>query len=446
MARTESQAGIQRTGLGAGSIAGGSARLLLARMSSAAASFVSALILARALPPSERGAVAFVTMAALVLAGISGLGLEQATVVFAAKRIRDRPNLLTNLCLLSLTTAMLLGGACAVGLAIASSVRPTDVGGVELLCLVLGTVGLRLNSASVAFLLGCGRFRAQSIVVCASPVLLAVLLLVAWPVSDLTVRSACLIWTAAQLGGAAVGLVAAAYVDKWGLPSPALAREAATFGLRAWGLSIALSFNARIDQVIMGLISTEAALGYYAVAVNAGEAALYPLMTVAQVATPSIARGSMTESIETTLRLFRALLLLTAGIVAVGFVCSPLIPIVFGSDYRPSVEPFLWLLPGGLAYVALNVFSSSLLATSAPGRSSLGPSAALVVGVALDFVLIPPLGATGAAIAASAASVAGGLVATFFYIRLTRIDTALLLPRRGDLAFLRALAWRFTGR
>lgn len=48
-------------------------------------------------------------------------------------------------------------------------------------------------------------------------------------------------------------------------------------------------------------------------------------------------------------------------------------------------------------------------------------------------------GAARAAIAASAASVAGGVVAPVFYVRFTSIDTMLLRPRRSDFGLIRAL-------
>ena len=83
-----------------------------------------------------------------------------------------------------------------------------------------------------------------------------------------------------------------------------------------------------------------------------------------------------------------------------------LLPLVFGAAYAGSVEPFLWLLPSAIGFVASAVFSNALLASGAPALSSLGPVVSLTVGVALDLVLIPRLGATGAAIAASAALLA----------------------------------------
>jgi O-antigen/teichoic acid export membrane protein len=62
------------------------------------------------------------------------------------------------------------------------------------------------------------------------------------------------------------------------------------------------------------------------------------------------------------------------------------------------------------------------------------------VGVVLDLVLIPRFGATGAAVAASTAFLAGGSVAVAAYARLNPFAwRALLVPRRGDLEALRAL-------
>jgi Na+-driven multidrug efflux pump len=86
------------------------------------------------------------------------------------------------------------------------------------------------------------------------------------------------------------------------------------------------------------------------------------------------------------------------------------------------------------------VFSYALVAGSSPGFSSLGPTVSLGVGIALDLLLIPRFGASGAAAAASAAFLGGGgtAVAAFRH-RHPFPWRSLLLPRRGDLAVFRAL-------
>lgn len=424
------------------SIVHGSLRLLVSRALASGAMFVAVLLLARALQPAGRGAVAFVMMAGLVLAGISRFGLDEATIVFAARMGGERSRLLTNLTLFTLATSVILAGLTALVLWLAPGVRPAGVEGVELISLWVGTVALALTGAFIAYLLGCTRFLAQAVVAAAAPVLLAIFFGARMLAGELTVRSGCVLWAAAQVIACALGLVAAARVGGAGRPEQALFSRSLRFGLRAWFGSLATFLNARVDQVIMGLIASETALGIYAVSVNASEVALYLPGVVGLVIVPVIARSAAAERVETTLRVFRVLLLFTLATIAIGYALTPLLPVVFGSAYEPSVTPYLWLLPGGVGYTALVVFSASALASSAPGRSSLGPLVAVVVGVTLDFVLIPSHGATGAAVAASAAFLAGGVAAAIVYRTVAEVDPRMLVPRRIDLDLIRGQAQR----
>jgi O-antigen/teichoic acid export membrane protein len=128
---------------------------------------------------------------------------------------------------------------------------------------------------------------------------------------------------------------------------------------------------------------------------------------------------------------------------AVALAAGPyLVPAVFGQAFRPSVGPFLWLVAGGLGFVANSIFSATLVASDAPGKASLGPLAALVVGTAFDFALIPSHGATGAAIAAAAGFVAGGLTAAAAFARAYPVNRRLLVPRRTDLDQIAAVLRR----
>ena len=77
--------------------------------------------------------------------------------------------------------------------------------------------------------------------------------------------------------------------------------------------------------------------------------------------------------------------------------------------------PFLLLLPGAFGFVFMAIFSSGLIAASSPGRSSLGALVSVPLMVALDFALIPPFGASGAAAAASVGLIAGGVAALAAY-------------------------------
>jgi hypothetical protein len=64
----------------------------------------------------------------------------------------------------------------------------------------------------------------------------------------------------------------------------------------------------------------------------------------------------------------------------------------------------------------------------------------LVVGIGLDLVLIPPLDATGAAIAATGAFAAGGVTGLVLYRRTAGFDWRAVLPRGDDIRDIRAFA------
>ena len=67
------------------------------------------LILARALGPTGRGTIAFITVTALVAARLAGLGITEATTVFVARRVEARGALLVN------AVAFLFGSALFMG-------------------------------------------------------------------------------------------------------------------------------------------------------------------------------------------------------------------------------------------------------------------------------------------------------------------------------------------
>ena len=78
------------------------------------------------------------------------------------------------------------------------------------------------------------------------------------------------------------------------------------FGVRAWVGSLSTFLNFRLDQVIMGAISSNAALGVYAVAVNASEVELYVPQSVSSGLIPIIAATAQEERALRTLRAFRS--------------------------------------------------------------------------------------------------------------------------------------------
>lgn len=421
-------------------LASGSANLFWAKIGGNGGYFVAVLILARALGPAGRGTVAFITVTALVVAHMAGLGVGEATTVLSSRHPERRPALLAN-ALIYFVCAGLVAGALAFGALSLSGVEPAGVGTPELLILALGIVSCAIGEGGYSFLLGTERLRQLAFVTGCASWFYAAVVFVLWAGPGLTVWGAALAWACTEALRSTVLFALSARRSLIGLPSRRLLAEEISFGLRLWIGSLARFLNFRTDQILMGFLTTEAALGFYAVAVNVSEVLLYLPSSAATALLPVIARTEPVRRGEETLRAFRSVLFVTGAGVAGAALLGPIVlPAVFGDAFDESIIPFLWLLPGTFGFAASAVFSNSLVGSSSPGLSSLGPLISLSVGFALDVVLIPQDAATGAAAAASVAFLVGGAAALLVYRRLHPFPWRLLVvPHRGDLDVLAAL-------
>lgn len=423
-------------------VARGSALLFWSKVAGNAGFFVAVLILARALGPTGRGTIAFITVTALVAARLAGLGIGEATAVFVARRPELRGALLTNVVTFMLGSALLAAAlACGVLVALGDD-RPAGVGASELTILACATLVSALGESGYFFLLGRDRIGTVALITATASWVYPLFLVALWSTVGLTVLRAALAWTVAE------SIRAIAYLGQ-SIRGVTLARldsgligEAVRFGSRVWVGSLARFLNFRTDQILMGFLASEAALGVYAVAVNASEMLLYLPAAMATALLPVAARADAGLRTEQALGAFRSAAVVTACAVVVAALLGPLaLPLVFGAPFEASVAPFLWLLPGALGFAAIATFSSALMAGSSPGSSSVGPLVSLVLGIALDVLLIPRFGASGAAAAASAAFLAGGCAALLIFRHRNPFAwRLLLLPRRSDLNVFRALA------
>ena len=422
-------------------VATGSARLFWAQVVGNAGLFVGLLLIARALGPSGRGTVAFITVASMLVAWIARFGVGEATVVFFARRPPARPRLLANIALFAGTAGAVGAAAVCTVLALVPSLRPAGLGSAELAALGVSVIAVTFADAGYKFVLASSRFRLHARVTMTTSWMYAALIATLWAAFGLTPARAAFAWGSVHAVRALVLLSASALAVGVRAPDLSLFTDCLRFGVRAWVGSLADNLNFRVDQIIVALIASEATLGIYAVAVNAFEVLLYLPGGAATALLPLVAGSSEPMRGERTLHAFRSVAFVTSAGLAVAALLGPfLLTLVFGSAYAGSVTPFLLLLPGALGAVLLAIFTNALVASSAPGLSSLGPLASLFVGVVLDFALIPPFGASGAAAAASAAFFAGGVTAVLAYQTRDRFRWRdLVVPRRGDFDIVRAL-------
>lgn len=186
------------------------------------------------------------------------------------------------------------------------------------------------------------------------------------------------------------------------------------------------TFYARIVVVIMSLVATGLATGYFSTALRVIEVGIGLPMVLISTAFPILSRAARDDHDRLRYVLQRILEVALIGgvwLALVTFLGADLIISIVGGEQSAPAADVLRILSVALAAVFLNSsWQHGLLALRRHGDLLKANSAGLVLIVALTLVLVPSMGATGAAIAVV---VAEGLLAA--------IAGALLLRAQPDL-------------
>ena len=307
-----------------------------------------------------------------------------------------------------------LGGAALGGI-------DTDVALIAALALVPNVIWQTLSGV----LLGLARIRLWNYVQLGSPVLTLVgmLVLVVW--LDLGVRGAVAAWALANAATAAATL--AATRDLWlPLALPALTdrstRLLVQLALTMGAVQVVNLLSYRIELFILDRYGGLSEVGIYSIAMQAAEAMWLIAAAVANAVTAPAVHEDERTAARLVARAARRGLLLTAGVAVVVALAAPFgIPLVLGEAFADADTALLLLLPGIVLYAPVTILVVYLSVRRGRPRLSLAVS---IVGMALTlgaaFVLIPPYGLAGAAIASTIGYAAGALLAWAFFWRLAR--------------------------
>lgn len=229
---------------------------------------------------------------------------------------------------------------------------------------------------------------------------------------------------------AAARLVRIGWLRDWASPSARLARGVLGFGARGQLGNLLWLINLRLDFLLLDVIAGPATLGIYAVASKFAELMRLPATAVNYVLYPRFARESPAAAAAEARRLLRRAALLTSAAAPVLAAASVVaIPLLFGSAFRSAVLPACLLLIGLSVEGAAAVGSAYLWGTGRPGANSIAMGLGVVLTVALDVLLIPRFGASGAAVASSGAYLATAALLVTLTIRSAVAPTTAVLGR-----------------
>ncbi|RJS45432.1 oligosaccharide flippase family protein [Nocardioides cavernaquae] len=384
------------------------ARLVIVGLVAQAVTVLSGPMLARMLGDVGRGQLAIVLAAALVCNQLALNSLGAGITRAVASRHRPARDLvlrhLPRWIAWSAVSAVAAAGCTAVFLRDSGSVWPLTA--MAFLICFTGAV-LGLLRAMVRGENGLKYINRADLAITFGYVGLVVILFVFWRQAPAVV----------VLGTFLVGQLLSLAIMSRGLrpsldPTPDLtvAKDVHGFARRGYFASIGTLDRLGLDTLILGAMLGTAIVGQYSIA---SSIAALPALLVGRLAVAVLPRMAAYPPAEAAAFLRRwtagALLLMAPVIVILWVLMDPLVNVLFGEVFAPTVWPSRILLIANSAFSIRLIFTA---AASAQGReravsvislvSSAGLVAALAIGAHLD-------GLTGAAIGVTIASVAGCL-------------------------------------
>ncbi len=174
-----------------------------------------------------------------------------------------------------------------------------------------------------------------------------------------------------------------------------LAKKIGAYAFKGWGGVSANLVNWRLDQAILPALTHATQLGYYAVAVSLAE---IPSMMIGATKNVVFSEASHRNDPRIAARGTRIVILISVIIdVGVAILARPIVTILFGRSFGPAVEMARILLVANVPWIAEVVLAAGLLSSGRPGLRSTGQIVAAVITVAGLIILVPLIGALGAA-------------------------------------------------
>ncbi len=375
-------------------------------------SLVAGVILARTLGPHGRGLYALALVAPSALTLVANLGISQALTYHLARKTYPVEQLIGQ----AIALALVLGGITAL-----------------ILIAVMAAAGRWILPGVPLNFIG---FNALYLVNAVALVLLLIPLFFARG----NVTFAVTAWSLSWIPTAALGLYLLARAGHLNIRLDLkVARALLRFGIVGY-LSFVTNFlNFRLDTFLVNIFANATQVGFYAVAVGLAETIWYVASAAATVLAPRVASTEAATSDITTGRVSRVVFATSLlGAIALALVAPPLIRILFGTAFGPSVVAVWLLLPGIVTLSVARVLSSYLLGRNRLRVDFFASLAGLAVTLVLDLTLIPRYGFAGAAVASSVAYTTTLVVNMRWVVRNSQLTVrSLLVPTRADLRSLR---------
>lgn len=401
------------------SIAKNSVARLLADGGGVVFGLVTGIITARWLGPVGKGRLSALLFLGALFVEVCALGLGEATVILLGKKTSNMREAIGG----ALT---LLALSCPVGIILFILISNLQFGAAAndlAAAIVVGAVALPI--ATCVYVLT-GIVNARERIIFTSAVLATmffVTMVATWGlivVVDLSVLGGALAWLIAS----GIGLAMLAYVlvrDRIRLRptwNPDFIVKALRYGVVIELSYLLIALSSRVDQLLVFSRGSQADAGQYSISLTLGQLVIYAPFALSIASFPRTAHLEEHEVLDLTSRVARVALAsaLITGLLLVAAIPFAT-PLLFGDEYVPAVGPALILIIRGILWSEQWILSRAAVARGRTGLliSSFGLNVGIMV--ALDYLLIPRFGITGAAVSSVVSSAVGLLVCLVWYAR-----------------------------
>jgi O-antigen/teichoic acid export membrane protein len=365
---------------------------------------LAGIVIARSVGPATRGEYAAVMAWYAVVISIGGMG-QSAAAVYRIARDRERAAAYVASARAIMTGAgLVLVPLAAIIAVVASGDEHLRLGyllmlGTCLWCFVSGgyTVGLQVVDLAQA-----------NAVRLAQPLAYLLFIVVLGAAGELNLTTVLVTFWLSTVVSAVMGRVTSSrHGLTGGRTGRREVRELLRYGLAQLAGSLPTLLVGRLDQLVLSVTASAAALGHYAVAASLISVVSPFAAGPGFVVFPRIAARGL--SVAGTRRLARQAVLLSLGVGVAVMAClvlaAPwLLPVLLGPGYEESVGLVALLAPAGVFLAAQQVCCDLLRGQGRPmtvARMQAAAAAALALAL---VVLVPLYGVQGAAVASSLAS------------------------------------------
>ncbi|MEU4158195.1 polysaccharide biosynthesis C-terminal domain-containing protein [Actinoplanes sp. NPDC026670] len=410
-----------------------------------AGGLANVMLTARLLGASGRGEVAFLTTVAGLVGFLATLSAYEAMTNISGTRPGERPALAGA----SVVLAGVLGllGAAAAWVFFwavpASGIQLTDVD----VLIAVSAIPISILQLNFLYLARASYSLAMASLAWISAPLATLALNAGHAVmGSLTIRVAVLDWV---IGIAVSAGLLVAHVGRssgFALPSAPLLKQILGFGLRSHLGGVMVSGTYRLDHWLLGVLGGARELGTYSVAVAWFDAIVHLSRAVSVTFRPDLLRATKADAGRQAARIFRIcavfVLILVGGTMLIApFLCVT----IFGPEFSDSVLDLRILAVSAFGVMAFNIFGTALVAQQRPILESVVHGVGFAVAIVLFLVMIPPFGASGAALASTISYLICGCVALGLVHRTLGLQYRSLVPRLSDIDQLMRLLPRRKG-